>query len=228
MTDLLRDPIWQGIGVVVTIALGFVGFYYAGRHKFWLYLSGALAITIIGIAIGSWIERSNATRLLSTTTPIAIDSTKGWQSTGIFIVRGDMVRVRVTGGNWTPWRDKFPDEFKGQLPDEVKQMQPKQIWIDRSEENDGSGVSQSCSAASGGSPDCPLPQFYSSALVAQIGNTKYGIGNSCTFFSESDGELQLRINDTALIDNAGILAVEIVIGQQSTNSNTLECGEAVR
>jgi hypothetical protein len=52
MIDILRDPVWQGIGVIIALILGIIGFYYAGKNKIWLFVAGAIVILIIGLGIG--------------------------------------------------------------------------------------------------------------------------------------------------------------------------------
>jgi hypothetical protein len=53
MADILRDPIWQGVGVIITVILGAIGFYYEGKNKVWLIVAGAIVILITGFALGS-------------------------------------------------------------------------------------------------------------------------------------------------------------------------------
>jgi PA-IL-like protein len=93
-------------------------------------------------------------------------------------------------------------------------------WLDVSDENDGSGESRTCA-------QCPVKGYTPSALVAKIGDTKYGIGNSCVFNSMSGGELSLQINDDKLSDNSGVLSVEITIGQSLDTTNRQPCGTPV-
>ncbi|HEX8683729.1 MAG TPA: hypothetical protein VF707_15535 [Ardenticatenaceae bacterium] len=55
--DILRDPIWQSLGVIVTLVLGFVGFYYAGRNRLWLGIAGVIVAFILGFSGGIYFEQ---------------------------------------------------------------------------------------------------------------------------------------------------------------------------
>jgi hypothetical protein len=76
MIDLFRDPVWQGIGVVVAILLTFLGFYVAQRRKVWIYLSGLIVFLLTGMWIGTILEQkkssatSHPTAKSQTLTPI--------------------------------------------------------------------------------------------------------------------------------------------------------------
>jgi hypothetical protein len=59
MIDFLRDPVWQGIGVVITLLLGLLSFYFSGKNRFWLYLSAGIIILFIGIWAGSELLQSD-------------------------------------------------------------------------------------------------------------------------------------------------------------------------
>jgi len=61
MVDFLSHPLWQGVGVIIAIVFGLIGFYYAGRQRFWLYLMGAIVVFIAGLAVGSYAERNVVT-----------------------------------------------------------------------------------------------------------------------------------------------------------------------
>jgi hypothetical protein len=54
--DILRDPIWQGIGVIIAIILGFIGFFYAKQQKIWLYLAAALVVLLAGVILGVYLQ----------------------------------------------------------------------------------------------------------------------------------------------------------------------------
>jgi hypothetical protein len=59
MADILRDPIWQGVGAIITLILGVIGFYYAGKNKVWLIIAGAVIILIAGFALGIQSQTNN-------------------------------------------------------------------------------------------------------------------------------------------------------------------------
>ncbi|MBK9940634.1 MAG: hypothetical protein IPP13_03310 [Kouleothrix sp.] len=156
--------------------------------------------------------------------PIAVDSTKEWQSTGLFVKKGENVVIRVVGGKWTSWRQQLPVELRASFP---KDMDNTEIWINRARENDGSGGDLLCEQVTGAPEKCPISKYKESALVARIGDAKYGVGASCAFLSASDGVLQLRINDLLVGDNFGNLSVEVSIDPSVTNINSQHCGEPV-
>jgi hypothetical protein len=52
MADILGNPVWQGVGVIVAILLGFIGFYYAGGNKVWLIIAATIILLIIGFVLG--------------------------------------------------------------------------------------------------------------------------------------------------------------------------------
>jgi hypothetical protein len=59
--DVFRDPVFQGIGVVVALILGLIGFYYAGKQKFWLYIAVVVVLLLVGSAIGAEAQRRHET-----------------------------------------------------------------------------------------------------------------------------------------------------------------------
>jgi hypothetical protein len=52
MADVLRDPIWQGIGAVFTLVIGLIGFYLTKPGRLWLYGTGAALLVLLGVWIG--------------------------------------------------------------------------------------------------------------------------------------------------------------------------------
>lgn len=58
MAELLRDPIWQGIGVFVALLLGLAGFYITRPHRLWIYVSGAAVMLLAA----TWIFTAFASR----------------------------------------------------------------------------------------------------------------------------------------------------------------------
>ena len=120
---------------------------------------------------------------------VEIDSTRGWQSTNIYMQQGITAVLEVIGGSWTNW--------KGQAP-----------------YNSGEGGGYIC-AKQISSSQCiePLPNFPSDSLIGQIGDFMFSVGNGNTITAEQSGELYLRINDgdDGLYDNDGKLRIRISI-----------------
>jgi hypothetical protein len=137
--------------------------------------------------------------------PIAIDSQKSWQSTGLKVTQGEIVSIQVVAGKWSGWRRLSTGEF---------------MWP----ENDGVGFTEEC----GGSPnkvrDCPVDEANITSLVGKIGLTKYAIGNDCTFQAASDGIVELSINDDGLSDNYGVLSVKIALVNTPDPLLSANCG----
>ena len=147
----------------------------------------------------------------STRAPIAVDSTKDWQDTGIYLMKGDAVSIVVVGGKWTIYRLPLDAKLKQQLGDD---MVDAPIWIYVRGENAGEGEpTRFCQGA-----DCPVPGGNFGALVARIGRGEpFQIGNAKTFTATAEGDLLLRINDgyregtVNLEDNSGVLAVDVKV-----------------
>ena len=57
LLEVFRDPIWQFIGTLVTLLVGFIGFYYAGKDKRWLYLTAIILLLLIGSSLGAELQR---------------------------------------------------------------------------------------------------------------------------------------------------------------------------
>ncbi len=166
-------------------------------------------------ALNSSTQTSNNESNISV--PIAINSTKDWQSTGVHVEKGDTVRVRVVGGKWTALREKLPSDIQDDLPDPYNSME---VWAYYNTENTGTGVSGGYTCIEYGVPECPVPTEQVGVLVAKIGLSQaFAVGSSKTFTVPVNGILYLRINDgqregTAnLDDNAGVLAVEVIVNK---------------
>jgi hypothetical protein len=155
--------------------------------------------------------------------PLAIDARKDWQTTGISIEKGDIVTIQVTGGTWTSWRYALDKKYWSTLPQEEIEW-ISEIWVYRGPENQGNGVNLNCADVVTDDSLCPAAHYNESSLIARIESTIYGIGDSCSFVSEGTGELQLMMNDTALEDNAGVLAVQVTVGPRIANINSQPCG----
>ena len=62
MINIFRDPLWQGVGGVATIIIGFIGFYYAGKNKTWLLGAGITVVLIVGLAAGVQLSTQAASK----------------------------------------------------------------------------------------------------------------------------------------------------------------------
>lgn len=157
------------------------------------------------------------TPILETIAPIAVDSTKPWQYSGLNIQQGDILTIHVVSGKWTIWRVPFPTDILDHLAADERNKVSGQIWINKWRETNGQGSSP-CR------DHCPLPDFSTGGLLAKIGQTIYGVSDNCTFTATQSGRLFLQINDTAFDDNAGILAVEVSIGKKDNPTSVRGCG----
>ena len=144
--------------------------------------------------------------------PLAVDSSKTWQQTGLNIASGSIVNIKVVGGQWTTSRDKISTEWKERLIGAENFYDGIQIWVNWQVESNGNGsASLICESAS-----CPIPNFNRGVLIARIGNVMYSIGDSCSFTTTESGQIFFQANDDNLSNNAGVLAVMI-----DTNANDL-------
>lgn len=220
MLNLIRDPAWQGIGVIVTIVLGFIGFYYAGKNKIWLYFSAVIVIFIIGFGLGTTIRDTT----FSSIAPIAVDSVKGWQETGISVNRGDNLTIDVIGGGWTMGRRKLNPQIAKKVKenylasDPYYSNEPKyrilggDLWHYLFAENLGEGYASQCTS-------CPVAKANPGSLVAKIVNASpkitesFEAKNGTVYTANIDGMLHLRMNDAdvGLDDNAGMLLVKVKV-----------------
>ena len=144
-----------------------------------------------------------------TNIPIAIDSTKDWQNSGVYMSKGDTAVIRVVGGAWTTSRRNMTESEISQLPENIR---GNEIWIDNMLENWGTG-SQTFRCVDINLYDCPLPTENLGALIGKIGASEpFLIGSENKIIAPADGWLFFRINDSLknLNDNHGILAVEII------------------
>jgi hypothetical protein len=142
--------------------------------------------------------------------PIAIDSTKDWQPTGIIVGEGEEIRVRVIGGVWAVYRLELSLEHKSGLAEDLQRFP---AWLYTWGETAGEGASGTCNDLA--KADCPVNEFNLGGLIGKVGNAEpFGIGKEKTFQAPDDGELWLRINENnaRLLDNHGILAVEVSLG----------------
>ncbi|WP_107666285.1 hypothetical protein [Cyanothece sp. BG0011] len=215
--DFLRDPAWTGIGVIVSFVLGFIGFYYTGRNKVFLYLSIAVAIFILGLGVGLGNRLTNQSTVSGSQVPfIPVDSTKDWQPTGVNIKKGNTVIISVKGGNWTLGRKevnlkKYPDIDKAF----VSTPNLDELWHQFSE-NMGEGYEHlKCKTL-----ECPAPEIDANlgSLIGKISSLEnpkldefFAVGQKTRYTSPVDGILFLTMNDRDKTDNSGILLVKISV-----------------
>ncbi|MCX7683028.1 MAG: LecA/PA-IL family lectin [Anaerolineae bacterium] len=111
-------------------------------------------------------------------------SNRGWQDSGVMLREGQQFRVEYVSGQWTYWSGTLAPF-------------------------DGNGDSYTCGRAG-----CcePLPGGRKGALIGNIGNEVFLIGNGGIFTARSSGRLLLRMNDcdSSLADNEGTILVRIV------------------
>ncbi len=110
-----------------------------------------------------------------------VQADKGWQDTGLRVVAERQFQVAYAAGHVID-RDTVVE--------------------------DGNGWNYVCGRAS-----CcePLPTVRRSALIGQVGNQTFFIGNGGVFSAPADGHLFLHINDCdeGLYDNSGSLKVSL-------------------
>jgi hypothetical protein len=183
----------------------------------WLILIG-IGVLLTGLGVGYWnviavsASKGGATAA-STAAPIAVDSTKDWQSSGISVSKGDTIHIQVVGGHWTTGRGAIPDTVRQALPDNIKGLQ---IWINYMYEQGGNGNGKLCAEVN--LANCPVPSASVGTLIGRIGVSEaFSIGEVNKITASESGTLYLRINDgqpegtSGLEDNAGILAVEVIV-----------------
>lgn len=168
-----------------------------------------LAFSIYAM-LGSLLDlQSNSAQTSESIIPVAVDSTKDWQNTGIMLQKGNTFIVTVVGGKWTVAREQIAS---GELPEKYLGYQ---VWALAIWENPGDGGATIC--LDYGVPNCPVPTSKVGLLVGKIGFTgePFPIGSKKTIIAPASGLLLLRVNDgekegfAGLGDNSGVLAVEI-------------------
>lgn len=165
--------------------------------------------------LGSLLSLSDTSSTSSSpSVPIAIDSTKDWQSTGIVVHKGDTIVVTVVGGKWTVLRMPVSAGDVAKLPEIYSGTQ---VWANVNSENAGNGGDYTCLEY--GVPNCPVPTSKVGTLVGKINlnGEPFPIGSKKSFVASSEGILYLRVNDgekeglANLDDNNGVLAVDITV-----------------
>lgn len=213
MLNFLRDPAWQGIGVIISLVLGLIGFYYAGRNRLWLYLSGVIVIFIIGFGLGIQLQMKAPVSPFELPL-IPVDSTKDWQPTGFNVKKGNTVIIRVEGGGWTLGRRKI-DLKKYPAIDKEYISTPNigELWH-QFPENRGEGYDNlKCLKL-----ECPKVKGKLGSLIGKIANPEnskldevFEVGQEISYTSPIDGFLFLRTNDNEIADNWGILLTRIEV-----------------
>ena len=154
-------------------------------------------------------NRLSENSLTSPNVPIAVDSTPGWHPTGVTVVEGDIIKIKVVGGKWTPYRVPFPEEIRDQIPEETRKELSSEIYINGYRETDGSGSTLMCEL----DDKCLMLGRSVGGLIARINDSMYFIGNQCEFKATESGQVFLQINDdpTYPTNNFGVLAVEVSV-----------------
>jgi hypothetical protein len=115
---------------------------------------------------------------------IEVSAARGWQNTGVFLETGQKFKIAAVSGQIT--------DLKVTLAD-------------------GNGYNYVC-----GHANCcePLPSARRDALLGQLGDEVFLIGNGGVFTTTRSGRLSLRVNDCdeGLYDNAGSLNVNLYPG----------------
>lgn len=224
---ILSNPAWQGLGVIIALLLGIIGFYTGGQKqdKRWLYIAGTIVLVIIAFGVGAEVQRQLANVIApsassGTVAPVAISGAKGeWQPTGVAVLAGQVVTMHVVGGGWTVSRKEVPRDVYTHLPPPLNEG--NQVWRYAWSETNGTGF-DSCTGS-----DCPLINAPTGALIAKIGGTRYVINDRCVFAVTESGDVFLRMNDNDMRDNGGVLAVDIKIGPADASNNSQNCGAPI-
>jgi hypothetical protein len=141
--------------------------------------------------------------------PIAVDSNKYWQTSGINVKKGDTVSIKVVGGKWTTGRFELSPGDKKNLPDSYKNLQ---TLINIQYEQAGQGLYVTCVDSQ--VKNCPIPEAPWGALVARIDDgVPVLIGKTNSFVAADSGTIFFAINDDLnfLDENFGVLATEISV-----------------
>jgi len=125
----------------------------------------------------------NVTPTVSWSAILQVSSGKLWQDTGIQVEKGKQIRLEVEVGQWR----KSPN----------------------APYTHGEGTGYIC-----GRSDCvePLPKYPTDALIGQIGEQQFYVGQGATIVAEQSGTLSLRMNDGDhdVWDNDGDLMVGVL------------------
>jgi hypothetical protein len=125
------------IPALITAVAGIIGAYFS-------YSAGVDAIRIPLLATQTAEAKQESTVSVTQLNgqsgiAVAIDSTKTWQPTGVFVSKGDTVNIRVTGGKWTTWREGISDNLRSQISS-GENAKNAEIWINWHSETNGSGL----------------------------------------------------------------------------------------
>ena len=97
--SILGNPVWGGIGVIVTLIIGLIGYYLTNRNPMWLYVAFSISFFCLGFLVSALLIKPNP--------PLQYDytvsaSTYPLANTKISINDGDEMHIIVqgNGANW--------------------------------------------------------------------------------------------------------------------------------
>jgi hypothetical protein len=120
---------------------------------------------------------------------VAVDAQEEWQNTGMVLSVSDNVVIEYLDGEWTNWLGET--QFFGP----------------------GGGSSFVCDSES-----CvePLIRYPQGGLIGRIGfSDPFAVGEYLAFTADSDGMLQLRMNDIGTYDNKGSVLMHISLESEN-------------
>ncbi len=121
---------------------------------------------------------------------VEVYAARSWQSTGIQLRTGDQVVIEYVSGEWTG-------------------------GIGAGKWYDGRGdlVARYRCADHGSDCNEPMPEVYNGSLIGRVAGALYEIGNRLAFSAQSDGLLEMRMNDhdAGLHDNDGSIMVRVSV-----------------
>lgn len=168
-------------GSTVDISASFTAPVSAGTHRSTYRMTGPNG----QFGANFWVEIvvKEATKAPASRN-ITVNSTEGWQSTGISLAKGEQFDISNLSGSWTVDHRNFSYVGPGGYSSDVDQT-----------------IQQGC-------------KFNSSStygtLLGGVGNVGFsGINRNGTATSPANGTLSLRINDTCFGDNAGSVSLTI-------------------
>ncbi|MBC7811785.1 MAG: hypothetical protein H7175_11590 [Burkholderiales bacterium] len=151
-----------------------------------LFITAAVIVAALAVIVVRL--ESRTTSPISLPEPLAfssqtftVDSTSGWQNTDVVLQMGDQVVVEYVSGEW--------------------HIEPSEPY------SDADGGASGCDF-----DDClePVRAYTKSGLVGRIGDGEaFAIGNYAEITAQTEGPLQLRVNDAGILDNEGSITVSI-------------------
>src|SRR5690349_18726523 len=94
LREILSSPMWGGLGVVITIIIGLIGFYLTEKKIIWLILAGTLAVFLAGLFLGAWLLNSQPNEHIYSVRVSGKDSYP-FSFTNIQINEGDEIEIIV-------------------------------------------------------------------------------------------------------------------------------------